>query len=263
MRSTTLAAAVLAGGAALAVAVTHRRRSAPAPLDLEQVIAGARRIADVLETGDPIMQGLVTHGSDLVNIPKDFGRLLAGFADPQPDSGDWSSLPIAPLREGVGYLHDWLSTGPDPVAVLRELRDQAPIRPIAHLLADIAVDMDYADTAHPNLAARLREAEQQLLQAAELVGETDYESDPHPQECPGGCGGTGEVMQIMTWDDQGDGILVPVHQEQVDCHRGETAPEHPDHCQCGGTGTYRSGWAGQYRELCLYPAGALPDEPPF
>ncbi|MBC3844599.1 hypothetical protein GXW82_43800 [Streptacidiphilus sp. 4-A2] len=39
------------------------------------------------------MRGLVTHGSDLVDVPKDFGRLLAGFADPQPDSAGWSSLP--------------------------------------------------------------------------------------------------------------------------------------------------------------------------
>jgi hypothetical protein len=282
MRSTTLTAAVLAGSAALAVAVAHRRRTtAPLPVDLEQVLAGARRIADVLETGDPIMQGLVTHGSDLVDVPEGFGRLLAGFADPQPDSGGWSSLPIAPLREGVGYLHDWLSSGPDPLAVLRELRDQAPIRPIADLLADIAIDLADADTTPLTFAARLREAEQLLRQAAELVGENDYENgelDPHLVDCPGGCGGTNEVMQVMTWDDQGEGILVPVHQEPVYCRRGEPAPEHPAHCQCRGTGTYRQ---GGYRELCLHPvpdlapqgedpwesaltpAPAIPAEPPF
>lgn len=258
MRSTTLTAAVLTGSAALAVAVAHRRRTtAPLPVDLDQVIAGARRIADVLETGDPIMRGLVTHGSDLVDVPSNFGRLLAGFATPPQDSGGWSSLPIAPLREGVGYLHDWLSSGPEPLAVLRELRDQAPIRPIADLLADIAIDLDTADTTPLTFAARLREAEQLLRQAAELVGENDYESelDPHSADCPGGCGGTGEVMLIMTWDDQGEGVLVPVHQEMVYCRGGEPAPEHPAHCQCRGTGTYKS---GGYRELCLFPASPLP-----
>lgn len=39
---------MLAGSAALAVPVAHRRRTAaPPPVDLEQVIASARRIVDV------------------------------------------------------------------------------------------------------------------------------------------------------------------------------------------------------------------------
>jgi hypothetical protein len=282
MHNSTLTAAVLAGGAALALAVTHHRnRTAPLPpVDLDQVIAGARRIADVLESGDAIMTGLVTRGSDLVDVPAGFGRLLAGFADPRPDNGGWSSLPAAPLREGVGYLHDWLSTGPDPLKVLRELRTQAPIRPIADLLVDIAVDLANQDTTPLSFGARLRDAEQLLRQAAELVGESDYENelDPHLEDCPGGCGGTNEVMQILTWDDQGDGSLVPVHQEPGYCRRGEPAPEHPAHCQCRGTGTYRS---GGYLELCtspvpdvpatgddpwesaLTPVPAIPAEPPF
>lgn len=255
MRSTTLTAAVLAGSAALAVAVAHRRRTTAPPVDLEQVIAGARRIADVLETGDPIMQGLVTHGSDA-----DFGRLLAGFAAPRDDADGFLPVPLAaaPLREGVGYLHDWLAGGYAAANVLRELRAQAPIRPIADLLADLAIDLDA--TTVPVLrrtAADLRVAEQLLRQAAEKAGETDYEADddPHPVDCPGDCGGTGEVMQILTWDDQGEGIFVPVHQEPVDCRRGEPAPEHPANCQCRGTGTYRS---GGYRELCLFPVSPLP-----
>jgi len=193
MRSTTLAAAALASGAALAVAVAHRRRPVPPPVDLDQVIAGARRIADALETGDPIMRGLVTHGSDLVDVPKDFGRLLAGFADPQPDSAGWSSLPIAPLREGVGYLHDWLASGTAPGDVLRELRAQAPVTPIADLLADIVADLNAAEAGpwSDPTAAQLWDAEQSLRRAAVKLGEGW--SDPHPDDCQGGCLGTGEV----------------------------------------------------------------------
>lgn len=266
MRSITLTAAVLAGGAALAVAATHyRRRPAPVPVDLDQVIAGARRLADVLESGDPIMQGLVTHGSDLVDVPKGFGRLLAGFADPQNLAGDrWAALPAAPLREGVGYLHDWLASGAwqSPFDVLRELRAQAPIRPIADLMSDLAIDLDAAGPDYREGAAALREAEQQLRAAAEHLGETDYstetDTEPHAWDCEGGCGGTGEVMQILTWDDQGEGVLVPVHQEPGDCRRGEPEPEHPGHCQCRGTGSYRS---GGYVEVCLDPVLPVGEAP--
>lgn len=95
-----------------------------------------------------------------------------------------------------------------------------------------------------------------------MLGERDYDQDgspcpdePHDADCVGGCGGTGEVMEIMTWDDQGDGIYVPVHQEPVDCPVGRHHYVHGQDCECGGSGfTFEGG----YRHLCL---GTTPPQP--
>jgi hypothetical protein len=73
----------------------------------------------------------------------------------------------------------------------------------------------------------------------------EYELNPaHPPNCPGHCGGTGEVMEPLIWDSEG----VAVHEEPVACNRGEPEDPHPSDCRCGGTGTYRS--EGE-RNLCL------------
>ncbi|MBW1603549.1 hypothetical protein JJV70_15845 [Streptomyces sp. JJ66] len=70
---------------------------------------------------------------------------------------------------------------------------------------------------------------------------------PHPPNCPGGCGGCGEVMAILTYDAEG----APVHQEPVQCDRGEPADPHPEDCRCGGTGRYRPYGERGDREVCL------------
>ncbi|MBC3844600.1 hypothetical protein GXW82_43805 [Streptacidiphilus sp. 4-A2] len=77
--------------------------------------------------------------------------------------------------------------------MLRELRAQAPVTPIADLLADIVADLN-AGEAGPwsdPTAAQLWDAEQSLRRAAVKLGEGW--SDPHPDDCQGGCLGTGEV----------------------------------------------------------------------
>ncbi|WP_042370554.1 hypothetical protein [Streptacidiphilus neutrinimicus] len=173
----------------------------------------------------------------------------------------WGELPCPPLREGVGHLHDWLMSGDwtSPTDVLDALREQAPVRLVADLLRDLQTDLHVA--SFTGVAAQLHDAEQLLLQAAEQIGEADYDTGPdeHPVDCPGGCGGTGEVMEIMTWDDQGDGIFVPVHQEPADCRAGEPRPAHAGDCPCGGTGyTFDSG----YRELCFGLSTLPAAEPP-
>ncbi|MDH6107903.1 hypothetical protein P3T36_006362 [Kitasatospora sp. MAP12-15] len=170
----------------------------------------------------------------------------------------WGELPCPPLREGVGHLHDWLSSGDwtDPADVLTALQEQAPAYLLADLVRDLATDLRAAD--HPGLAAQMHEAEQLLRQAAAVLGEVDYDEDgspcpdeqeeKHPADCPGGCGGDGVVMETLTWEDQGDGIHIPVHQEPVDCPLGRYRLTHGQDCECGGTGyTYEPG----YRHRCL------------
>lgn len=61
---------------------------------------------------------------------------------------------------------------------------------------------------------------------------------PHPPNCDGGCGGTGEVLEILIYQDDG----TPLHQEPVQCLRGESQDPHPYDCICGGTGTYWNSW---------------------
>ncbi|WP_327071919.1 hypothetical protein [Kitasatospora sp. NBC_01302] len=162
----------------------------------------------------------------------------------------------------VEQLHDWLASGTwsDPTEVLEALREQAPAYFLADLVRDLTADLSAA--GHREEADRLGEAERLLCQAAAVLGERDYDEDgstcpdePHDADCVGGCGGTGMVLEIMTWDDQGDGIYVPVHQEPVDCPAGRTHYAHGQDCGCGGSGfTFEGG----YRHLCL---GTTPPQP--
>ncbi|GAA2121359.1 hypothetical protein GCM10009759_70980 [Kitasatospora saccharophila] len=66
-------------------------------------------------------------------------------------------------------------------------------------------------------------------------------------------------MEIMTWDDQGDGIYVPVHQEPVDCPGDQEPEPHPEDCaDCAGSGfTFEGG----YRHLCLRSRLPAPHPP--
>jgi hypothetical protein len=75
----------------------------------------------------------------------------------------------------------------------------------------------------------------------------------HPWNCPGRCYGTGTLVATLTWEEsgypagsQGADCWIPVHQEPIDCHRGEEQHHGPD-CACHGTGyTYSPG----ERDLC-------------
>jgi len=184
----------------------------------------------------------------------------AAPAVPAEPGSLWGELPCPPLREGVGPLHDWLASGDwsDPTDVLEVLRQQAPVRLVADLLRDLQSDLlaDQHDGHHRTVAAQLHVAELLLLKAAEEIGEVDYnppaDPDTHPLDCPGGCQGAGWLLEIMTWDEG-----VPVHQEPVDCRRGEPGPDHERGCRCAGTGTYVD--EDGYQQLCL---GMDPDPGP-
>jgi len=173
----------------------------------------------------------------------------ADLAEPE---SPWGELPCPPLREGVGPLHDWLASGDwsDPTHVLEALRQQAPVRLVADLLRDLQTDLlaNPYDGHHRTTAAQLGRAEALLLQAAEEIGEIDYnppaDPDTHPVDCPGGCYGAGWLLEVMTWDEG-----VPVHQEPVDCRRGEPEPVHERSCRCAGIGSYVD--EDGYRQLCL------------
>ncbi|MFI9365981.1 hypothetical protein ACIG5E_33760 [Kitasatospora sp. NPDC053057] len=192
---------------------------------------------------------------------------------PVPDetADRWGELPCPPLREGVGHLHDWLASGDwtDPADVLQALQEQAPAHLLGDLVRDLATDLRAA--GHPGLALQMDEAEQLLRRAADVLGEVDYVDDgspcpdePHDANCVGGCGGTGEVMEVMTWDDQGDGIFVPVHQEPVDCPVGRQHHVHGEACECGGSGyTFEGGY--RHRCLATLPPSPhpLPDDDPW
>ncbi|MEV4559101.1 hypothetical protein AB0K51_19215 [Kitasatospora sp. NPDC049285] len=70
---------------------------------------------------------------------------------------------------------------------------------------------------------------------------------PHRVDCPGGCFGSGQVMAVMVWQEEG---LVPLHEEPVDCRRGVPTPGHGPDCICLGSGFIRE--RGE-RVLCLGP----------
>jgi len=172
MRSTLAGAATALTAAALtAAALIHRTRTAPPePIDFDLVIDGARRVADALESGDPIMQGLMTHGSDLVDVDPGLGQALAAFADPD-HLAPRPRRPISAGAEVTESLHDWLASGnwDSPDEVLEVLRDQAPISALADLLRDLASDLE---TFHQDdMVTVLRQAEQLLEQASTAVGE--------------------------------------------------------------------------------------------
>lgn len=96
-------------------------------------------------------------------------------------------------------------------------------------------------------------------------------NEHHPWDCPGNCGGTGIVMQTLIWENQGEGIYYPVHEEPMDCGRGQADQEHGPDCACHGSGfTFEGG--DRNRCLAYFPvAQAVQDtsdpwgswEPPF
>jgi hypothetical protein len=171
MRSTALAATALAGGTVLAVALARRRPRLPAlaPVDVTLAPAGARRLADLLEAGDPVTTALAAKGAALLDIQPGLDALLARFADPD-HLAPW---PCEPLPEGIGALGDWLMSGDwnSPLDVLQALREQAPVRQAADLLRDLQTDLRSA--GHYGLAAQLRDAERLLERAAKAIGEAD------------------------------------------------------------------------------------------
>ncbi|MFG2844220.1 DUF6919 domain-containing protein [Kitasatospora sp. NPDC048296] len=162
------------------------------------------------------------------------------------------------LRNDVGRLHDWLASGhwTDPTDVLDDLREQAPAGLLADLLTDMQTDLRAA--GHHEQVARLNEAEELLRRAAALIGETDHSQ--HGADCPG-CDGDGITLTVTTWENQGDGIWVPVAEEPDSCRRRQQEEPHGEDCVCGGSGyTYEPG----YRHRCTArrPAAQdLDDEP--
>jgi hypothetical protein len=60
---------------------------------------------------------------------------------------------------------------------------------------------------------------------------------PHLPNCPGGCHGTGQLLTILIYQDDG----TPLHQEPIDCDRGESTTEHPEDCICFGSGMFARG----------------------
>jgi hypothetical protein len=89
----------------------------------------------------------------------------------------------------------------------------------------------------------------------ERYEEWEKGEDRHPPNCPGGCGGTGETMAILIWQDDG----APLHQEPILCLRGEPDDPHPSDCICGGSGEF---WERGERNLCLdYRPQPVADDP--
>ncbi|WP_424892402.1 hypothetical protein [Streptomyces sp. XH2] len=87
-----------------------------------------------------------------------------------------------------------------------------------------------------------------LLDTFRDLDDEDDEEAPHPADCAGGCAGDGEILTVLTWESQGDGIYIPVHQEPITCPGTTHVRHEPDCTTCNGHGyTYPTG----YRELCL------------
>ncbi|WP_069874553.1 hypothetical protein [Streptomyces malaysiensis] len=80
----------------------------------------------------------------------------------------------------------------------------------------------------------------------EQYREWEESSAPHPPNCPGGCDGSGEVLTILTWQDDG----TPLHQEPIRCNRGEPEDPHGPDCECRGTG-FTYDYTNGERNLCL------------
>ncbi|MFE2693627.1 hypothetical protein [Streptomyces mirabilis] len=74
--------------------------------------------------------------------------------------------------------------------------------------------------------------------------EWQHSEAPHPPNCPGGCRGSGLVMQAQIWQDDG----VAVHAEPSDCLRGEEPDPHGPDCRCHGDGRR---WNAERREYAL------------
>lgn len=66
-------------------------------------------------------------------------------------------------------LHDQLCAGTDPLEILSALRAESPIRALADLLRDLAIDL--AASGHRDQAAQVRAAGQHLNHGADTFGE--------------------------------------------------------------------------------------------
>ncbi|WP_316779672.1 hypothetical protein [Streptomyces sasae] len=116
-------------------------------------------------------------------------------------------------------------------------------------LADPSNTFAAADAAAAANAVRRKSWELQLPAAAARAWLRNeyaaWRDDPqHPPNCPGRCGGSGTVVQITTWQDDG----TPVWAEPFDCRRGEDDDPHATDCRCQGTGRR---WNSEYREYQL------------
>lgn len=154
------------------------------------------------------------------------------------------------------------------------------------VIADLVALADPADTHHAAQAAAAANAVRHAdgtrpLPAPDardwlrgqyqeyLEGDAD-----HLPNCPGGCGGSGEVIEPVIWQNDG----VPLHAEPVTCLRGEEDAPHADDClSCFGTGRRYEADRSEYSHCHTYtpdpeyqPAStngaslaAYLDEPPF
>ncbi|MER7108827.1 hypothetical protein [Streptomyces sp. NPDC000229] len=81
------------------------------------------------------------------------------------------------------------------------------------------------------------------------------DDDPHPPNCPGGCRGSGWVIEPVIW--QNDGI--PVHAEPVACLRGEDDDRHAADCtRCHGTGKQYDAERSEYTLCSAFWRPAVP-----
>lgn len=161
------------------------------------------------------------------------------------------------------------------------------------VIADLVALADPTDHHHHGAQAAaaanaLRRADWQMPLPAEAARtwlrdqyQQHLEDDsPHPPNCPGGCRGSGEVIEPVIW--QNDGI--PVHAEPVTCLRGEDDDPHAADCtRCHGTGKQYDAERREYALCGAYTpdpayepvpahhagapwssaAGGYSDEPPF
>jgi hypothetical protein len=162
------------------------------------------------------------------------------------------------------------------------------------VIADLVALADPADVHHAAQAAAaanaLRRADWQMplrAHAARAWLRDQYQEhveddSPHLPNCPGGCRGSGEVIEPVIWQNDG----VPVHAEPVACLRGEDDDPHADDCtRCHGIGRQYDAENGEYTVCDTYtpdpayepaptpaqhgdpfssaPAAGYADEPPF
>ncbi|MFI0742404.1 hypothetical protein ACH4PU_30660 [Streptomyces sp. NPDC021100] len=82
--------------------------------------------------------------------------------------------------------------------------------------------------------------------------------DRHLPNCPGGCRGSGIVVEPVIWQDDG----VAVHAEPVDCLRGEEADPHGPDCACRGAGRVFDLRVREYWRCDAYePASSAESDP--
>ncbi|MEU4496936.1 hypothetical protein AB0F96_26710 [Streptomyces sp. NPDC023998] len=127
---------------------------------------------------------------------------------------------------------------------------------IADLVA-LAGPSDFHTAAQAAAAANaLRRADWKMCLPAEAARawlreqylEHQEAEDPHPPNCPGGCRGSGTVIEPVIW--QSDGV--PLHAEPVGCLRGEEADPHAADCTgCHGTGRKYDAEHREY-QVCGY-----------